>query len=265
MLKHLHKMKESDIDAVLAVIESQDEDDAEEAESGYREKGGCIDQFVMHHDGKIIGVTGFATPPGCDQSHWLSWTYVHDDYANQGFGRKMLTELIEHLKQQGGRMLFVKVSDYVDEEDGAIYAAALHLYQSLGFNIEFTHQHYYDEGEAQITLGMRLSDTPSMITDEFIQAETVPVKFNAVFEIAETDDAYTFGWHDEGDQMFNKEEVLIGLDAARKKEARAVFLSFPSNFRGVKDTLLHAGFKESGILPNYYEDGIHDMHFTYIF
>ena len=263
MLKLLEEMQSNDIDEVLAVIDSQDEDDAEEAEPGYREMGGTLDQFVMRADNKIIGVTGFLTPPGCDETHWLSWTYVHDDYANRGFGRKMLTELISHLKEKNSRMLFVKVSDYVDEEDGAIYAAALHLYQALGFKIEITQADYYDEDEAQITLGLRLSDAPAMVTDEFIEPEMVPVQFNAVFEIDETDDAYTFGWHDEGDALFTHEDIKIGLDNAREKEARAVFLSFPSNFTGVKDTLLSAGFKESGILPNYYEDGIHDVHFTY--
>ena len=265
MLKLLEVMIEKDIDDVLSVIDSQDEDDAEEAEEGYREMGGCLDQFVLRHNGKIIGVTGYATPPGCDHTHWLSWTYVHDDYTNQGHGRKMLTELIGHLKAQDARMLFVKVSDYVDDEDGAIYAAALHLYQSLGFKIELTHQDYYDEGESQIILGLRLSDTPSMITQEFIEKEQVPIQFNSVFEIAETDDAYTFGWHDEGEQLFSQEDVKIGIDNVKQKEGRAIFLSFPSNYHGVADTLYSVGFKNSGTLYDYYEDGIHDQHFTYNF
>ncbi len=269
-MKLLEAMQSDDIDAVLAVIESQDEDDAEEAEESYREMGGTLDQFVMRVDGKVIGVTGFLTPPACDHTHFLSWTYVHDDYANQGHGRKMLNELINHLKEQDGRMLFVKVSDYVDDdpeygEDGAIYAAALHLYQSLGFKIEITHPNYYDDGEAQITLSLRLSNTPSMITEEFIEKEQVAAQFNEVFEIADTDDAYSFGWHDEGEQLFTAADVKIGLDTVQSKQGRAVFLSFPSNFFGVSDTLISAGFKKSGILHDYYEDGIHDHHFTYTF
>ncbi len=261
----LDAMQSADIDEVLAVIESQDEDDAKEAEKGYREMGGCLDQFVLRVDGKIIGVTGVLTPPGCDRTHFLSWTYVHADYANQGRGRKMLSELINHLKEQNGRMLFVKVSDYVDDEDGAIYAAALHLYQSLGFKIEITHPSYYDKGEAQITLQLRLSDTPAMISDEFIEKEQIPVQFNAIYEIDETDDAYTFGWHDEGAQLFNKDDIKVGLDDVRSKRGRVVFLSFPSNFIGVSDTLVSAGFTQSGSLPDYYEDGIHDQHYTYTF
>ncbi|MCF6189920.1 MAG: GNAT family N-acetyltransferase [Cocleimonas sp.] len=259
-MQTLREMQSEDIDAVLAVIESQDEDDAEEAEAGYREIGGVLDQYVIEQDGKVIGVTGFSKPPGCDETYWLSWTYVHEDYANKGHGRKMLNELIELIKQKGGRKLFVKVSDYVDDEDGAIYAAALHLYQSLGFNVEITHKDYYDEGESQIILGLRLKDKLSTVAQE----ENCPVTFNSVFEIAETDDAYSFGWHDEGEQIFTEDDVKTGIDQVRQDEGRAVFLSFPSNFVGIKETLLSAGFSNSGILDDYYEDGVHEQHFTYI-
>jgi len=258
-MQYLREMQSEDIDVVVNLIESQDEDDAEEAESDYREIGGVLDQYVMEQDGKVIGVTGFTTPPGCDETYWLSWTYVHDDYANKGHGRKMLTELIELLKQKGGRKLFIKVSDYVDAEDGAIYAAALHLYQSLGFNIEITHKDYYDEGEAQIILGLRLKSKIEVIAPP----EECPVTFNSVFEIAETDDSYSFGWHDEGDDVFTEEDIKIGINQVREDEGRAIFLSFPSTFVGVKDTILSAGFSNSGILDDYYEDGVHEQHFSY--
>lgn len=259
----LQEMQTEDIDAVLAVIESQDDDDAEVAEPGYRQIGGCMDQFVARIDGKIVGITGYATPPGCDETHWLSWTYVHSGSANKGLGRKMLNDLIGHLKESGCRKLFVKVSDYSSEEDGAIYAAALHLYQTLGFEIEITHNDYYDEGESVIILGLRLSDQPPGNQDA--QEENVPVKFNSVFEIADTDDAYTFGWHDEGSEIFTKEDVILGLDSVKSKEGRDIFLSFPSNFAGIREPLLAAGFKESGKLIDYYEDGIHEQHYTYKF
>jgi ribosomal protein S18 acetylase RimI-like enzyme len=262
-MQTLREMQSEDIDAVLAVIESQDEDDAEEAESGYREIGGVLDQYVIEQDGKVIGVTGFSMPPGCDETYWLSWTYVHDDYANKGHGRKMLTELIEMIKQKGGRKFFVKVSDYVDDEDGAIYAAALHLYKSLGFKIEITHKEYYDEGEAQIILGLRLKDKFDDLVVKSAQAEDCPVTFNSVFEISDTDDAYSFGWHDEGEECFTEEDVKIGVDQVRQDEGRAIFLSFPSTFIGIKETLLSAGFSNSGILDDYYEDGVDEQHFTY--
>jgi len=262
-MNHLREMQPEDIRPVFEVIESHDEDDAEEALSGYQEIGGIIDNFVMEANGKVIGVTGYATPPGCDDTHWLSWTYVHDDYANQGNGRIMLGELIQHLKDMNGRMLFVKVSDYVDEEDGAIYAAALHLYKSLGFEEQIVHSDYYDEGESQTILGLRLKDI-STSSHLSIESEDCPVQFNALFEIAETEGAYSFGWDEEGDSVFSAKDVTIGIQQARKDNARAIFLSFPQNYSKVSETLIASGFKYSGTLKDYFEDGLHEDHFTYI-
>ncbi len=262
-MNHLREMQPEDIRPVFEVIESQDEDDAEEALEGYQEIGGTMDNFVLEANGRVIGVTGYAMPPGCDETYWLAWTYVHDDYANQGNGRIMLNELIQHLKDKGGRMLFVKVSDYVDDEDGAIYAAALHLYKSLGFKEQLVHKEYYDEGESQTILSMRLNEAPA--SEPEVTDENCPVQFNAVFEIAETDGAYSFGWHDEADAVFTQEDVEIGIQQARKDEARALFLSFPQNYSKVNQTLLASGFKQSGTLKDYFEDGIHEDHFTYVF
>ncbi|MGK0270578.1 MAG: ribosomal protein S18 acetylase RimI-like enzyme [Cocleimonas sp.] len=260
-MNHLREMQPEDIRPVFEVIESQDEEDAEEALAGYQEIGGTMDNYVMVVNNRVIGVTGYATPLGCDETHWLAWTYIHDDYANQGNGRIMLTELIQYLKDKGGRMLFVKVSDYVDEEDGAIYAAALHLYKSLGFKEQLVHKNYYDEDESQTILALRLKDSE---TSTEVETEDCPVEFNAVFEIAETDGAYSFGWHDEADSVFTPEDVSIGIQQARKDNARAVFLSFPQNYSKVRETLIASGFTQSGMLTDYFEDGVHEEHFTYV-
>ena len=260
-MQKLREMQPEDIKAVVQLIETHDEDDADEARESYQQIGGIIDQYVLEQNGQIIGVTGFLTPPGCDETHILSWTYVHDDYTNQGHGRIMLNELIAFLKEKGGRKIFVRVSDYVDDEDGAIYAAALHLYQSLGFKLEITHKDYYDDGEAQMILGLRLKEAVNVPVEQ----EDCPVQFNSVFEIAETDDAYSFGWHDEGETLFTVADVEVGLEQVRKDKGRAVFLSFPSNYEGVADTLLASGFANAGTLDDYFEDGIHEQHFAYRF
>lgn len=261
-MNHLREMQPEDIRPVFEVIESQDEDDAAEALSCYQEIGGTMDNFVMEANGKVIGVTGFATPPGCEDTYWLEWTYVHDDYANQGNGRIMLNELIQHLKDKNARMLFVKVSDYVDEEDGPIYAAALHLYKSLGFKEEIIHPDYYDDGEAQTIMSLRLKE--SVANTDPVAYEDCPVQFNAIFEIADTDGAFSFGWHDEGDKVFNNKDVTIGIQQARKDDARAIFLSFPHNYSKVNETLIASGFKHSGTLKDYFDDGIHEEHYTYV-
>lgn len=257
-MKNLREMQTEDIDTAIAIIDSHDEDDAEEAEAGYRELGGTYDNYVYEINGEIIGVTGLSMPPACEDTYWLSWTYVNAKHTNQGHGRKMLTEMIDIIKEKGGRKLFVKISDYVDPEDGAIYAAALHLYQDLGMSIEITHKHFYDEDETQTILGMRLKEKET--TD--VCDEDCYVQFDGVFEIAETDNAYSFSWHDEGEQPLTEDDIQVGINAVRDEGARAIFLSFPSNFTHIEAPLLQSGFSHSGTLSDYYDDGIHEEHYS---
>lgn len=287
-MKLLRPMQAADVDAVVAIIDSHDEDDAEDAQAGFSAKGGTEDYFVLEHDGQLIGVSGFRTPPACEQTHWLSWTYVHDDYVGQGHGRRMIGEILEHLKSLGGRKVFVKMSDYSEiNESGEreeTYAAALHLYQALGFTIELTHKDYYDEGEAQIILGMRLRDGDAAFGDADTDSEDAtfsdaafsdagnaasqqvrPVQFNAVHEIAETDGAFSFGWRDDGKRLFSVEDVELGLQEVKKRHGRAVFLSFPSDYKDIDERLYTAGFRNSGVLDDYFDDGVHEQHFTYTF
>ncbi len=259
-MKLLKEMQTGDIDTVVAIIDSHDDDDAEAAEEGFRKDNGTEGQFILEENGKIIGTTGYSTPPGCEDTYWLAWTYVDADHTNQGHGRKMIQALIDELKDMGARKLFVKVSDYVDPEDGAIYAAAMHLYQSMGFSPELTHPDYYDEGESQHILGMRLKAETGATAEE----ENTSVQFSSVFEIGESDGAYSFSWHDEGHDSMSVNDVEMGVDVVKNDGGRAVFLSFPSNFAGVSETLREAGFKESGILQDYYDDGVHDQHYTYV-
>lgn len=261
----LRPMQVNDIDAVVDVIDSHDDDDAAEARESFMAERGLEDQFVLEQDGRIIGITGFASPPGCFQTHWLSWTYVHDDFVDQGLGRKMITELIEHIRAAGGRKMFIKISDYVEKDESGkevcIYAAALHLYTSLGFREEIVLKEYYDRGETMTILGMRLappdSDTPAN------RVEKQNVQFNSIFEIAETDDSYSFGWEISGKRLFDESDVQLGVDDVRKREGRAIFLSFPHNFANIADTLNRVGFANAGQLEDYFEDGVHEQHFSY--
>jgi GNAT superfamily N-acetyltransferase len=264
-MKLLRSMTAADSDAAVALIALHDEDDAVEAQRFYSELNGCHGQFVLELHDEIIGVTGFEAPSGCEQCYWITWTYVHPRHLNRGHGRAMLMELIGHLRQLGARKLFVKVSDYVDDHGEALYAAALHLYESLGFAVEARHADFYDAGEAQIILGMRL--LPPRRNGVVMQHPAI--QFNEIFEIAETEGAWSFGWHERRGRgaaaAFSREEVQTGLDAVAREGARCVFLSFPSNYAGVREALADAGFDEAGMLEDYYEDGIDELHYAYFF
>ena len=95
------------------------------------------------------------------------------------------------------------------------------------------------------------------------------IQFDGIFEIAETEGAWSFGWHERRGRgaaaAFTREEVQIGLDAVGREGARCVFLSFPSNYAGVREALIDAGFDEAGMLEDYYEDGIDELHYAYFF
>lgn len=291
-MQTLRPLQRSDVDAVVALIDSHDEDDAEEAREGFGQTDGLDDYFVLEHDDQVIGICGYRTPPACDRTHWLSWTYIHADHVNQGHGRRMIEELLQHLRSIDARKLFIKVSDYSETlEDGSTeepYAAALHLYQKLGFAIELKHADYYDEGEALIILGRRLDavDADSKTDDGQADADqedadfsdislselgngpllqSRPVQFDSVHEIVETDGAWSFGWHDDGKRLFTSEDVQVGLEEVKKRQGRAVFLSFPSDYQGIDERLYAAGFHNSGALDDYFENGVHERHFTYHF
>ena len=257
---NLAPMQKKDLKAVLAIIDGHDDDDAEAAEHSYKQQG-IEGQFVYRIEGRIAGVTGYRAIAGSDRSCWLSWTYLEKSLCGQGHGRRMMDALLPELKRLNVRKMFVAVSDYVDPEDGPIYAPALALYKSLGFTMELTLPDYYDEGEAEMILGRRLRPRKE---DVDIQEENDPIRFHQVDEIAETDGAYVFGWEVGGDKPFTAADLDIGVQAVRKKPgARSVYVTFPGNLPMIHAPLKEAGFDNIGRLVDYYEDGVDELHFVY--
>jgi len=254
-------MQADDIESAISVIESHDDEDAEEAAETYRANNGLEDQYVLEVNNEIIGVTGFATPPLCDGTHWLSWTYVHDDHCGIGHGRRMLEDLFTHLKSMNARKLFVKLSDYKEENENgdmeSIYDAALHLYNAMGFETEVILRNYYDDGETMTILGLRLKPVDDSMPS--MPIEKRKIEFNSIFEIAETDDSYSFGWSDTAKKMFGVDDVSLGVAEVVKQKGRAIFLSFPHNYADVDNTLYSAGFSNAGTLEDYFEDGVHEQ------
>jgi ribosomal protein S18 acetylase RimI-like enzyme len=258
-MPNLRPMTASDLARVLELIDEFDDDDAEAAELFY-ERHGFEDQYVYEQNQHIIGVSGFLTPPGCDRTHWISWTYMDEAWQNQGHGRAMLTALLDILKQQDARILFVKVSDYQDEEDGDVYAAARHMYQSLGFSKALQLDDFYDEGENQIIYTLRVDGKSG---GGEVEIDYSAIEFNQVFEIAETDDSYSFGWDTRGGDTISAEDIQLGVDSVRKKEGRKIFLTFPSNIAEIHDKLIDYGFVHIGSLSDYYEDGLDEHHYAF--
>ncbi len=261
----LRPMYKSDMAPVIRIIDHYDDDDAEAAQDDY--ENDVADQYVLEEDDKVIGVTGFKRVSATENTAWLSWTYLSPEHCGKGFGKQMLNDLLDTLREIEGRKIFVKVSNYVDPETGPIYEKARKLYESLGFEEELSNLEFYDEGEDQAILGLRLIPKPD--EEQEIQEEKPVIRFNGLYEIAETDGAYTFSWVVQekktffSKRSFSVEDLTVGLNSVKNEGGRKVFITFPSNLPLIHQPLQTAGFKYVGRLTDYYEDGVDEMHFVH--
>lgn len=114
-------------------------------------------------------------------------------------------------------------------------------------------------------------DEPPVITEERPQ-----ILFNKLYEIAETDGAHSFAWTVKEPSgpiqtfvnKFTKPNFTVtdlqrGIGAVREGGGRKIFLSFPSNLPLIHQPLKGAGFELLGKLDDYYEPGLHELHFVY--
>jgi len=250
-------MKRRHIDAVLKIIEAHDEDDFEYARDSY-EHSGRLGQYVLMCENAVIGVTGYRRASDTDNTYWLSWTYLDAEYHGQKLGKLMLEKLFDILKQKKARKLFVSTSDYVDQEKGSIYQNAINLYKSMGLKEEVVHPDYYNPGESQLIYGLALQEPQPAGKRANDKRGIVLVE---LFEIDETEDVYAADWRFAGRKCFTANQMKRLLDDARERNARSVFISFPSNVRRVFKPLEASGFEPCGILENYFEDGLHEYQF----
>lgn len=264
----------SDLNNVVKIINNHDDDDGEAAETDYQ-KNGIEHQYVLVINEHIVGVTGYRPIEATEGTYWLSWTYLDKPYQGRGFGKLMLNKLFDALNEKAARKIFVKVSDYEDDELGSIYHNAFKTYESLGFIEEVINDDFYDEGENQHILGLPLnsdadfSDSPAEEHHVKIMDEKPIIRFNGLYEITETEGAYTFSWTvNKKKGFFNKrnfttEDLILGLENVNNEGGRKVFLTFPSNLPLIHPPLQAAGFKFVGSLDDYYEEGVHEFHFSH--
>jgi len=269
-MPELRPMYLSDLNTVIKIIHAHDEDDAQAAQTEYQDDG-VDDQFVLEKDEKVIGVTGYREVDATEGTYWLAWTYLDEAYQGKGLGKAMLVELLDKLRSNNARKIFVKVSDYDDPEEGRIYERALNLYESLEFKKELVNIDFYDEDESQHILGLYLNSAigPSSDDDVVVNDEKPIIRFNGLYEIAETDGAFSFSWIVEKSKKllekrnFSIEDLKIGIDRVISQGGRKIFLTFPSNLPLIHRPLQASGFKYVGRLADYYEQGIHEFHFVH--
>lgn len=248
-------MQIDDVRDALQIIFDHDEDDGEEAAVTYRQD--LEGQYVLKENDRIVGITGAKSIEGTYHSYGISWTYLERESRHRGYGRLMLESLLNIIESEGGRRVFVNTSDYVDPDEGDIYRDAREAYQAVGFIEELRHNDFYDEGEAQITYGKRLRDRAEI--DE-LPEDDIPIRLLSIDVIPECEGAYWVAW--EPDDLGSSPaaaEQLAGQ--AREQGGRVLFMSVPSHFTSVPELMRTGGFKNAGQLLDYYEDGIHEVHY----
>lgn len=258
----LRPLLDDDLWPALEIIKDFDEDDYECARESIQNKG-LDDLYVLANEEEIIGITGFTLAEETHYSYWLDWTYLAEKHKKQGLGKQMLEELFEILRQQDCRKLFVQLSDYNDPEDGPIYADALKFYGAMGFNEELVHQDYYEQGESQLIYSY-VFDSPDPSSSS-PPPDMRLVALNGVFEIDETEGTYAVDWNFSKKSKANEPGMPDLIEDAKKRRARSLLISFPSNVPNTASHLEDLGFSQSGMLSDYFDEAIHEIHFRYYF
>ena len=256
--RHVRPMQDADIQAVLAIIENHDEDDAEEAAHTFRES--LDGMFVVVENKRITGVTGAVQDPETDAVCWLSWTYVAEREQGKGVGRYLVEGLLSQLQDAGIRKVFMSTGDY--EEDGEdIYAAAKALYTNLGAELESRIDNYHEVGEARYVYGLDIGEDGSTEIAE----QTGNLFFNGIENAPESDGGLSLTWEEfnsSTDKGQDPREQLQGLiDEARTHGGRFLMAVMPSDLsEGATQGLDALGFSPAGELKNYYRPGVSQVY-----
>ncbi len=260
----LYELDVEHLKSVIEIIEEHDEDDAEDAKEDF-DRNGLENHWIISVAGKVSGISGYRQIPESYGSAYLSWTYISKKLIGTGLGKKLFLHVMEQIGISGGNEVFIKLSNYKDEEGYEVYGAARKFYTSMGFKEQITAFDYYDEGEDLIIFSKQLvaEEAPEQILPEMPKIEFVDI-----FEIPGTDGSYSFDWKVGDKKLFEKrgfsaEDLMIGLREVKRLGGRRVFLTFPSNLPLIHEPLVNAGFKFMGELGNYYEPGLSELHFSH--
>ena len=154
----IRRMSVDDLEEVLRIIRLHDSDDYRAAKQVFNELDfdalGDDDYVVCEalDEGRVVGVTGhYPDDLEAEGIHWLGWTYVNPYAQGRGYGSMLLKHVIDALRRRGVRKLYLSTSSLEK------FAKAVRFYERHGFVIEGVLKDYYQDGEDQIMMALRLN------------------------------------------------------------------------------------------------------------
>jgi GNAT superfamily N-acetyltransferase len=247
-------MVPADVGPALRIISAHDSDDAEVAEAAYEKS--LAWQYAFCVDGELPGVTGGTPIDETDDSWWLSWTYLDAAHRGQGLGREMLGRMLEVMRRDGARKVFLTTSSLRGRDGRPKYAAAIRASEAAGFEHELRHADFYTPGEAMLVMGLRMR----AMVQRAVEPDAREIRLGVAHEIGETDDTYALDWQFVADGSGDGVEAFeTAIEALNELEARIAFVGLPSDARAAMALTEAAGFHVDGTVRDFYADGVDEI------
>ncbi len=264
------EMSEQDIPAAIDLIRKADPQDAAAAEESFR--SGRSLPFVLADPDGVVGVTGITPIEDTDASAWLSWTAIHPDLASEELITHLLNQLHEQAQIAGYRKLFATETTMPPPHSASYHRMLTAALRGTGYQIETTHNDYYQPGEGVVYYGLRLRDpdntTPTHQDNQKDdrgddRGDNRGVQFTDSDEIPECDDTYYLDWQYTEPPGSTHKDIERWIKKVRKWKGRLLLLSAPTDAKRVRELVRDCGFNEAGTLKDFYADGLHEHHYIY--
>jgi len=99
---------------------------------------------VIEENSTVLGFITYSKAMLSEDFYELHWMAVKPSCRSRGFGRKLIEEMEQHVRSNGGKAIIL------DTFSSSNYDAARHLYEKLGYKLFAKLENYYSKGIHQL-------------------------------------------------------------------------------------------------------------------
>jgi ribosomal-protein-alanine N-acetyltransferase len=149
MATGIRPYRDDDFETVMAIERGEDGSDYQSAVF-VRQSGVLFPQtfFVLEHEGTAAGFTVGGGVQGDGGRAWVLRLKVRADLRGRGFGRRLLSHLLDALHERGVAEILLSVSPN--------NIPAVRLYESSGFDVAGKEERYFGDGEDRLVMRLPL-------------------------------------------------------------------------------------------------------------